>query len=193
MRASSIATAFAAALTLTAAPLAAAPWTIDKAHTAVAFSVDHLGFSLVNGVFREFDATVDFDPENMETASVSFTIRAASVDTFWEARDKHLRSGDFLDVEAHPEITFTSKQVRLTGPNTAEITGDVTIKGETREETFVATLRRIGPSPFNPDIQIAGLAIEGEIDRTEYGVDFGAPAIGATIPIRIDTEISPAG
>lgn len=186
-------TALAAALTLTAAPLAAAPWEIDKAHTSVSFSVDHLGFSLVNGVFREFDAIVDFDPENIEASAISFTIQAASVETFWEARDKHIRSGDFLDVEAHPEITFVSDKVRLTGPNTAEITGEVTIKGATRVETFTATLRRIGPSPFNPDIQIAGLAIEGEIDRMDYGVDFGAPAIGAAIPIRIDTEISPAG
>jgi ATP-dependent RNA helicase SUPV3L1/SUV3 len=56
-------------------PLAAAPWEIDKAHTAVTFSVDHLGFSLVNGVFREFDATIDFDPENMESATISFTIQ----------------------------------------------------------------------------------------------------------------------
>lgn len=189
---SAAASAFAAIATFSATPLAAAPWAIDKSHTSVIFQVDHLGFSIVNGFFREFDATVDFDPENMETASVDFTIKADSVDTNWEARDKHIRSEDFLDVEAHPEIKFVSKTVRLTGENTADITGDITIKGETREATFKATLRQIGPSPFNPDLTVAGMIIEGEIDRTEFGVSFGAPAIGTTIPIRIDVEISPA-
>ena len=177
---------------LLAAPVSAEPWKIDKSHATVAFSVDHLGFSLTHGVFREFDAEIDFDPESFETASVSFTIAAASVDTFWEARDEHIRSADFLDVEAHPEITFVSKTVRLTGPDTAEVTGDVTIKGVTREETFAVTMRKLGPSPFNPELTIAGFTVEGELDRTNYGVAYGAPAIGAVMPIRLDLEVSPA-
>lgn len=81
---SAAASAFAAIATFSATPLAAAPWAIDKSHTSVIFQVDHLGFSIVNGFFREFDATVDFDPENMETASVDFTIKADSVDTNWK-------------------------------------------------------------------------------------------------------------
>ncbi|MEX2518240.1 MAG: YceI family protein [Paracoccaceae bacterium] len=185
-------TAFALA-SLVAAPLAAAPWTIDKSHTSVTFSIDHLGFSLVSGQFREFEAQVDFDPENMEAATVTFTIAAASVDTNWDPRDKHIRSADFLDAEAHPEISFVSKSAAMTGPDTAEVTGDVTIKGVTREEVFTATVRQIGPSPFNPDSTIAGFIVEGELDRTDYGVDYGAPAIGATIPIRVNIEMSPQG
>lgn len=186
--------ALAAGLSLLAAgPLAAAPWTIDKSHSSVAFSVDHLGFSNVHGVFRDFDATVDFDPESMETASVAFTIKADSVDTLWEQRDEHIRGADFLDTEAYPEISFVSRTVRLIDEDTAEVTGDVTIKGVTREEIFTAQLRKLGPSPFNPDSQIAGLVIEGAIDRTAYGVEFGAPAIGAMMPIRVEVEMSPAG
>ncbi len=186
-------TALTTAATLVAAPLFAAPWQIDKSHTSVTFSVSHLGFSTTQGMFRDFDAEVDFDPENIETASVAFTIQAASVDTNWEARDKHVRSKDFLDAETHPEITFVSKTVRLTGENTAEITGDMTIKGVTNEETFEAMLTKIGPSPFNPDQQIAGFVITGEIDRTKYDVAYGAPAIGAVIPLRVDIEVSPKG
>ena len=182
----------ALAAALFAAPAFAQPWAIDKSHATVSFSVDHLGFSLTRGVFREFDAVIDFDPENMEAASVSFTIDAASIDTFWEARDNHIKGSDFLDVGAYPEIRFVSKAVRLTGDDTAEVTGDVTIKDVTREETFTATLRRIGPSPFNPEQTIAGFVVEGELDRTEYGVSYGAPAIGPAIPIRLDLEISPA-
>lgn len=186
--------ALAAGLSLLAAgPLAAAPWQIDKSHSSVAFSVDHLGFSNVHGVFRDFDAVVDFDPESMETASVAFTIQAGSVDTYWEARDEHIRGADFLDTESHPEISFVSKTVRLVDEDTAEVTGDVTIKGVTKEETFTAQLRKLGPSPFNPELQVAGLIIEGAIDRTAYGVDFGAPAIGVMMPIRVEVEMSPEG
>lgn len=181
----------AAATVLAATPLAAAPWQIDKSHAHVSFSVDHLGFSVTQGQFRSFDAEIDFDPENMETASVAFTIDASSVDTGWEKRDAHIKAADFLDVENHGTITFVSKSVRLTGDNTAEVTGDVTIKGVTHEETFAATLRRLAPSPFNPDLTIAGFVVEGELDRTKYGIAYGAPAIGTVMPVRIDLEISP--
>lgn len=183
--------ALATAATLISAPLHAAPWKIDKSHAHVTFSVSHLGFSTTQGMFRDFDAVIDFDPENIETASVTFVIKTDSVDTAWGARDKHVKSKDFLGVADHPEMTFVSKSVRLTGENTAEVTGDMTIKGVTNEETFEATLNRIGPSPFNPDQQIAGFSITGEIDRTKYDISYGAPAIGTIIPLRVDIEISP--
>ena len=174
-----------------AAPVAAEPYVLDKSHAHVTFTVDHLGFSLVHGQFREFDATVDFDPDDIEAAKVSFVIDAASVDTFWEARDKHIRSADFLDVENHPEITFVSRSVTLTSAETAEVTGDLTIRGVTKEETFEARLNKYGPSPFNPEQTIAGFTVTGTVDRTDYGVSFAAPAVGVEIPIRLDLEMSP--
>lgn len=183
----------AASLALLAAPtLAAEPWTLDKSHAHVAFSADHLGFSMVQGQFREFDAEIMFDPENIEASSVSFTINAASVDTFWPERDQHIRSADFLNVEAHPTITFVSTAIEQTGENTATITGDLTIVGETREVTFEAVLNRIAPSPFQPDKTIAGFTVTGEIVRADFGVTYGGDAFAARVPVRIDLEISPA-
>ncbi|MEM7546423.1 MAG: YceI family protein [Pseudomonadota bacterium] len=184
--------AIAAIAALIAAPLSAAPWKVDKSHAHVTFSVSHLGFSTTQGQFREFDAEIDFDPDNIEAATVSLTINAESIDTNWPARDKHVKSKDFLHVSEHPEITFVSRTVRLTGENTAEVTGDLTIRGVTHEEVFQAKLERIGPSPFNPDQQVAGFVIEGEVDRTKYDMTYGAPAIGTVIPLRVDVEISPA-
>lgn len=182
----------ALALGLAAAPAAAEPYALDKSHAQVTFSVDHLGFSMVNGFFREFDAQIDFDPDAIETSSVNFTIQADSVDTLWEERDAHIRNEDFLDVANHPEITFESKEIELVSETVAEVTGDVTIKGVTNAETFTVTLNKMGPSPFNPDQTIAGFTVEGEIDRTDYGVSYAAPAVGVTIPIRLDLEASPA-
>jgi polyisoprenoid-binding protein YceI len=186
--------AFAAATLFAAAAAAMAePYVLDKSHAAVTFQVSHLGFSTVHGHFRAFDATVDFNPDSMETSSVSFVIDSASVNTLWDARDTHLKSADFLNVEAHPKIEFASKKVTLTSAETATVTGDLTMVGVTREETFEVRLMKFGPSPFNPAQQIAGFKIEGEIDRTQYGMGYGAPAIGAIIDLRVDLEMSPKG
>ncbi|MEL7463884.1 MAG: YceI family protein [Pseudomonadota bacterium] len=176
-------------LSLIASPLGAAEWKLDKSHAHATFMADHLGFSTVQGQFRKFDADIVFDEDNIENAEVKVVIDATSLDTGWPARDKHVKSKDFLDVKNHPEITFVSKTVRLTGENTADVTGDLTIRGVTREEVFKAKMRRLAPSPFNPDQIIAGFEIAGEVDRTNYDMTYGAPAIGVMIPIRIDVQI----
>lgn len=180
--------ALAAAVALSPAA-ALAEWTLDRAHSNIAFTVDHLGFSDVKGLFREFEAEVAFDPEDLASTEVRFTIAAASVDTLWEARDEHLRSGDFLDVANHPEITFATTSVATTGENTAEVTGDLTMRGVTQEVTFDAVLNQIGPNPFNAEQNIAGFTLTGEIDRTAFGIDFGAPVIGAVLPVTVNVEL----
>ncbi|MEL7349403.1 MAG: YceI family protein [Pseudomonadota bacterium] len=184
--------AFAAAVLLAGPAFAGQPYVLDKSHTAVTFQVDHLGFSTTHGVFRDIDAEINFDPEAVETTSVKFVIKAESVDTFWTARDNHLRSGDFFDVANHPDITFVSTSVKPTGAETATVEGELTMLGQTRPVVFEAALNKLGPSPFNPDKTIAGFTITGEIDRTEFGMGYGAPAVGTVIPIRVDLEISPA-
>jgi polyisoprenoid-binding protein YceI len=158
----------------------------------VSFGVTHIGFSTVLGHFRTFDAEIDFDPGNVEATQVNFTIEAASVETFWEARDKDLRSKNFLDVANHPYITFTTTSVAPTGTDTADVTGDLTILGVTRSVTFQAQLNKLAPSPFNRNTTIAGFTVTGVIDRTEFGMSYAAPAIGAEVDIRLELEISPA-
>lgn len=186
--------AAALAATLIAAPAALAePYVMDKSHAHVTFTVDHLGFSTVHGQFRSFDAEIDFDPGQVEATSVVFTIEAASVDTFWEARDNHIRGKDFLDAENHPTIVFQSTSVTPTGADTATVIGNLTLRDVTQEITLEAKLNRLGPSPFNPQQTIAGFTATGEIDRTAFGVTYAAPAVGVTVPIRIDLEMSPAG
>ncbi|SFI50381.1 YceI family protein [Albimonas pacifica] len=174
-----------------AAPAAAYRWEMDRSHSQVKFAVDHLGYSLVHGWFREFDADIDLDPDAVERASVSFRIRADSVDTNWEGRDRYLRGPDFLDAEAHPVISFVSTRVRLVSAEVADITGDLTINGVTRSETLRAALNKYGPSALAGGEVVAGFTISGEIDRTAYGVSFAAPHVGKDVEIRVDLEISP--
>lgn len=163
-------------------------WSLDKTHSLVSFTVDHFGFSNVLGVFRTLDGTVEYDPEAPADAKVSFEIDAASIDTFFGARDEHLRNPDFFNVEAFPKITFVSTAVEMTGEDTARITGDVTLLGQTHSETFEA---RILQHDLNPTSQKDTLGVEatGVIDRTKYGMGTYAPAIGAEIPVRISLEL----
>lgn len=193
MRSTLLASAAALALGLTGPAAAdAVPHVVDKSHAFVTFTVDHLGFSDVHGLFESFDAEIALDTEAVENSSVRFTIDAASVNTFWPARDEHIRGADFLETDAYPEIVFESTSITPTGGETAEITGDLTIKDVTREVTFEAELNKLGPSPFDADKTIAGFTVTGTIDRTEFGVDYAAPAVGVMIPVTIQLEMSPA-
>lgn len=190
MRLTSLALAALIWLPLTA-PAAAEPYVVDKSHAFVTFTADHLGFSTVHGQFRDFDADIDFDPSNVEATQLQFAVRTASVETYSKTRDDHLRSPAFFNSAHFPEMVFRSTAVVPTGSDTAEITGMLTIRDITKPINLQARLNQIGPSPFFPDITVAGFTVTGVIDRTEWGMTFGAPAIGAQIPIQIDLEMSP--
>lgn len=182
----------ALATTLALSPVAAfADWQIDPSHTAVVFEVEHFGYSEVTGVFPTVEATIDnFDPEDLDTAKFSVTLDATAITTFWGPRDEHIKSPDFLDVAKFPEITFVSTAVKTTGDGTADVTGDLTIKDVTKPVTFKATVNKIGESPVMPGTQVAGFTLTGEIDRTEFGVDTYAPAVGAVMPVTINVELN---
>jgi polyisoprenoid-binding protein YceI len=183
---------FAAALMMGSAA-SAAPYVIDPDHTQITFQVSHLGFSMINGHFRDFEMDVDFDPDDIEASKVEVVIDAVSIDTLSNTRDTHTRTyKDLLNVEVFPAIRFKSTRVKLTSAETADITGDLTIRDVTRSVTFKAVLNRIGPSPVSRGAEVVGLSVTGEVDRTAFGVNFAAPAVGAIVPIRVELEMSPA-
>lgn len=111
-------------------------WVLDPAHSNVDFSVKHMMISKVKGMFREFDAKIEADPNDLTTANVEFTVDLASIDTRNGDRDAHLKSADFFDVENHPKMIFKATKFVKTDDNEYEVTGDLTIRGVTRPETF---------------------------------------------------------
>src|SRR5579859_5650286 len=111
-------------------------WTLDKSHSEIQFTVRHMMISNVRGLFGSFDVKVDFDENDLSKASVEATIDANSINTRDEKRDGHLRSPDFFDVANYPNITFKSKHIALTGKNSGRVTGDLTIRGVTKEVTL---------------------------------------------------------
>ncbi|HLT04630.1 MAG TPA: YceI family protein [Pseudomonas sp.] len=142
------------ALTLGAALFAgqamAADYVIDKPgqHAFVNFKTGHMGFSWLYGTFKDFDGTFSFDAAKPEASKIEVTLKTASIDTNHAERDKHLRSGDFLNVSKHPTATFTSTSVKSTGVGTADVTGDLTLNGVTKPVVIAAKFIGEGKDPW---------------------------------------------
>lgn len=166
-------------------------WKIDPAHSAAQFSIRHMGISTVRGNFTKVSGTVQFDAKDPAKSSIDATIDATSVDTRVEARDKHLRSPDFFDVEKYPTITFKSKRVEPAGDGKLKVTGDLTIHGTTKE----VALDVDGPSAPTKDPMgnmRTGAEATTKISRSDFGVK-GAPGmVGDEVTITLDVEITKA-
>lgn len=143
-----------AALALSAAVIApqalAADYVIDKKgqHAFINFKISHLGYSWLYGTFNDFNGTFSYDEAAPEASKVQVTINTASVDSNHAERDKHLRSGDFLNVDKHPQANFVSTGVAMTGEKTADISGDLTLNGVTKPVVIKAALTGMGQDPW---------------------------------------------
>ncbi|MCO6056370.1 YceI family protein [Pseudomonas sp. MOB-449] len=143
-----------AALTLGAALFAgqamAADYVIDKEgqHAFVNFKIGHLGYSYIYGTFKDFDGSFSFDEKNPEASKIKVTLKTASVDTNHAERDKHIKSGDFLNVSKNPTATFESTSVKSTGQGTADVAGNLTLNGVTKPVVIKAKFVGQGDDPW---------------------------------------------
>lgn len=128
----------------------AADYVIDKEgqHAFINFRISHLGFSWLYGRFNDFDGSFSWDAAAPEQSSVQVSINTASVDSNHAERDKHLRSPDFLNVSAHPQARFVSTGVEMTGEDTAQVTGELTLNGVTRPVVLDARFMGEGQDPW---------------------------------------------
>lgn len=163
-------TALSLGAALFAGQAMAADYVIDKQgqHAFVNFKISHMGFSWIYGTFKDFDGTFSFDAAKPEASKVNVTLKTASVDTNHAERDKHLRSGDFLNVDKHPTATFTSKSVKSTGQGTADITGDLTLNGVTKPVVIAATFLGEGKDPWGG--YRAGFEGTANIKMKDFGI-----------------------
>jgi polyisoprenoid-binding protein YceI len=176
-----------AALLSSSALAAPATYVIDKQHMDVTYALNHLGFSTSKGRFGDVDATLTLDPDAPAASKVSATIKVDSIDSGDAARDKHLKSADFFDVEKYPTITFVSTKVTPTGPKTAQVAGDLTIHGVTKPVVLDTVLTALGPYPMG-SAPSAGIHATVTVKRSEYGVKAYVPAVGDDVTIVIDAE-----
>ena len=169
----------------------ATSWVIDPVHSVVELAVKHMMFSTVKGRFPKVAGTVVLNEADLTASSVVAEIDAASIDTGDQGRDGHLRSADFLDVEAFPSITFRSTEVVPHGQNRFVIAGDLTLHGVTREVTLEAELAGTGIDPWGG--RRAGFTATTSINRRDFGLTWNqaleAGGVLVSDQIKISLEI----
>jgi polyisoprenoid-binding protein YceI len=181
-----------AALALGATAAAAEPfrYEFDPAHTTVSFLVDHVGYAKTLGLFAEVSGGFVYDMDTQELGDVRVVVRTASLETLNDARDRHVRSADFLDVEAHPEMVFTAPGGTPTGETTGEVAGELTLLGRTRPLVLDVTLNKAEPYPFGHGRFTLGLSVRGSLMRSEWGMEYGVAngLVGDEVTLLIETE-----
>ena len=168
-------------------------WSIDASHSSVSFSVRHLMITNVRGSFEKFSGSATYDAERPEASQVTATIDVASITTGDDKRDGHLRSGDFFDAEKFPSLTFTSRRVARRGDG-VELTGDLTIRGVTREDTLaVDEITAPNKDPWG-NVRV-GASAKTKIKRSDFGITWnsaletGGVLVGDDISIAIDVSL----
>jgi polyisoprenoid-binding protein YceI len=169
-------------------------WQIDPAHSAAHFSVRHLMISNVRGEFTKLSGSAVLNPVDPSKSTVEVTIQTASINTREPQRDEHLRSADFLDVANYPTITFKSKRNEAVELEYYKLTGDLTIRGVTKE----VTLDVEGPTPPVKDPWgnvRAGVTASTKINRKDFGlvwnalVEGGGVMVGDEVKITLEAEL----
>jgi polyisoprenoid-binding protein YceI len=178
------------------APVGAANsnWQIDPQHSSAQFAVRHLGLSTVRGAFSKLSGTLVLDEQDITKSSVEVSIDVNTVDTREPDRDKDLRSERFFDVAHFPTMTFKSKKVEQVAPGKLKVTGDLTIRGTTKE----VVLDVDGPTVPVKDPwgnQRVAVTATTKVNRQDFGVkwnaklDSGGVVVGDDVNITIDAEL----
>jgi polyisoprenoid-binding protein YceI len=186
--------AFAQAQTPAPAPLTTDPgqvrpgaYRLDAAHGKITWSVNHLGFSTYYGQIPEVAATLDLDLREPTRSRLNATIGTGSIDALHGRLNEHLRGADFLDSARFPTATFASTGIERTGPTTARVTGDLTLRGVTRPVAFDATFNQAGTHPVDKTYTI-GFDGRAVVRRSEFGITAFLPALGDEVTLRLEGE-----
>lgn len=163
-------------------------WIIDPAHTVVGFSVKHMMIATVRGSFGQVEGKLRLDDQDPSRSTVEAKIDVASIDTRQKDRDAHLRSGEFFDVENHPTMEFRSTRVEPVSKDHYRVTGDLTIRGNTRPVVLEVTEGGRVKDPWGAD-RIA-FTIEGKIDRTEFGLKWNQALEAGGVVVSNEVKIS---
>lgn len=168
--------------------LQAADYIVDKEgqHAFINFKTGHLGFSMLHGRFNDFDGTFTWDEAKPEASKVNVTINTASVDSNHAERDKHLRSDDFLDTSKHPQATFVSTGVEMTGENTANVTGDLTLNGVTKPVVLDTRFIGEGEDPWGG--YRAGFEGTTSIKMKDYDISMDLGPAAAEVELVLSIE-----
>jgi polyisoprenoid-binding protein YceI len=149
-----------------------ATYKIDAAHSEIKFKVKHLMITNVTGQFKKFDATFEADKDDFTDAKITFEADIDSIDTNQEQRDGHLKSPDFFDAASFPKLSFVSNKLESKGGSDYVLTGDLTIRGNTREVKLDVEYGGSMVDAYGQ--QKVGFELAGKISRSDFGLTWSA-------------------
>ena len=176
------------AATLAAAlPVAAQEtYTVDAGHTVPAFEVKHLGMSTQRGLFTKASGKITID-RTAKKGNADITIDMASVSTSVSKLNDHLKASDFFDVEKFPTATFKGSDFKFDGDKLVSVGGNLTLKGVTKPVTLAVSAFNCGNHPMNKKA-MCGADASVTIKRTDFGINYGVPALGDDVKLSIPVE-----
>ena len=181
--------AAAAAVAIAQPALAAEAYVFDPAHSNVQFSWNHFGFSTTSAEFEDFSGTLMFDEEQPTASSIDVTIDLASVDSGFETFNGHLRNkAEWFDTDQYPTATFESTDIEAIGDNRYSVTGDLTMKGVTREVTLDTVVNKVAEHPVTKARTI-GLDATTTVKRSAFNMGKYAPSVSDEVTIAISAEM----
>lgn len=168
-------------------------WDLDKGHSNVYFSVDHI-FSKVRGHFNEFDTQIIFNPEQLDKSSFVFTITVDSIDTNISKRDKHLASADFFDAGKYPKMKFSSTSITAGDNGLYTVDGKLEVKGKSYDLSLPLVLAGVKDHPSKKGSEVAGFNGTVMIDRLAFGVGGGKfydmGLVGKDVEVFVSLEVT---
>ncbi|MBU4538208.1 MAG: YceI family protein [Weeksellaceae bacterium] len=157
-------------------------WNLDPTHSEITFRVRHMMISNVKGEFRAFNAELESDDDTFKNAKVKATIQTDSVDTNNADRDTHLKSEEFFNAAAHPQITFETDSLN------DEITGNLTLNGVTKPVKLDVDFGGINVDPWGNTK--AGFSFEGKINRKDFGLNWNAALEAGGVMVSDEVKIA---
>jgi len=168
-------------------------WNIDKNHSTIGFSIDHMVVSEVDGKFDDFDGSLTASKDDLTDATISFSAKTASINTANERRDGHLKSADFFDAEKFPELSFKSTSFDKVSDGKYKMTGDLTMHGVTKSVSLDVKFN--GTVDTGKGVK-AGFKVSGVIIRKDWGLTYnsviesGGLAVGEEVTLDIKLEMN---
>jgi len=171
---------------LASARAAVETYVADPAHSSINFTIRHI-FTDIPGQFSKYTATVTVDRDNLENSSAEASIDIGSISTAQPKRDSDLQTPKFFDGLKFPTMTFKSKSWKKTGADTYDVTGDLTIKGVTKEIVLKVTSLGFGPG-MRPGSMVSGWKATTTLHRDDFGVSAYPKVLGADVDVTINLE-----
>ena len=168
-------------------------YALDKNHASVTIRARHFGLSHYTLRFTELEATLNFNAEAPTQSTLAASIAANSVETDFPGDrdfDAELQNSQWFDAANHPQITFRSTSIELTGPNTGRMIGDLSIRGQTHQATFDVTFNQgYARHPVGAPLSLLGFSARGMVKRSDYGMLVLMPPPGTEAGVSDEVEI----